>query len=108
MSKIYCIESENGENSSIANKRHSHDKKQTSKHKEYDITEEADDYQAAKTEFKPKGNIRGEMNQLSARAYLEQSVVSVLMQGMQEVAKQRPDNPLEFLGRYLIDASKNK
>lgn len=45
---------------------------------------------------------------MSTRSYLEQSVVSVVMQGMTEVAKVRPDNPLEFLGNYILNASKNK
>jgi Ca2+-binding EF-hand superfamily protein len=39
---------------------------------------------------------------LSTRPYLEQTVVAVLMQGMTELAKERPDNPLEFLGKYLL------
>lgn len=39
---------------------------------------------------------------VSTRSYLEQTVVPVLMQGMSELAKERPDNALEFLGNYLI------
>jgi protein dpy-30 len=36
------------------------------------------------------------------RAYLEQTVVAIVTQGMSELAKERPENPLEFLGNYLL------
>lgn len=42
----------------------------------------------------------------STRQYLEATVVNAVMQGMAELSKQRPDNPLEFLGNYLIEKSK--
>lgn len=42
----------------------------------------------------------------STRHYLEQTVVNAVMQGMAELAKERPNNPLEFLGNYLIEKSK--
>ena len=44
----------------------------------------------------------------STRSYLEQTVVNAVMQGMSEVAKERPNNPLEFLGNYLIEKSKEQ
>lgn len=43
--------------------------------------------------------------ELTTRAYLDQSVVPVLLQGMTELAKERPENPIEFLGNFLL---KNK
>lgn len=39
---------------------------------------------------------------LSVRKYLDQTVVPVLLQGLSEVAAQRPPNPIEFLGQYLL------
>lgn len=36
------------------------------------------------------------------RQYLEATVVPVLMQGMQALCKERPDNPIEFLAYYLL------
>ena len=45
---------------------------------------------------------------VSTRTYLEQNVVSVVQEGMYELAKTRPDNPLEFLGNYILERAKNK
>lgn len=38
----------------------------------------------------------------SSRSYLEQTVVAIVTQGMAELAKERPENPLEFLANYLM------
>lgn len=35
-------------------------------------------------------------------------MVSVLLKGMQEVVKQRPDDPLEFLANYLKEHNPKK
>ena len=45
---------------------------------------------------------------VSTRTYLEQNVVSVVQEGMYELAKTRPDNPLEFLGNFILERAKNK
>ena len=42
----------------------------------------------------------------SVRSYLDQSVVPALLMGLAAVAKQRPENPLEFLGNFLIEQAK--
>jgi len=42
---------------------------------------------------------------LPIRQYLEASVVPILLQGMQAVVKERPNDPIEFLAAYLL---KNK
>jgi protein dpy-30 len=36
------------------------------------------------------------------RPYLEANVQEVLQKGLAALDKERPDNPLEFLGKYLI------
>lgn len=38
-----------------------------------------------------------------ARAYLDQTVVSILLDGMAEVVRQRPSNPIEYLASYLLE-----
>ena len=39
------------------------------------------------------------------REYLEQTVVPLLMQGMQALVRERPGDPIEYLATYLL---KNK
>ena len=34
--------------------------------------------------------------------YLETAVVPILLQGMQALVKERPNNPVEFLAAYLL------
>ncbi len=46
--------------------------------------------------------------ELSTRAYLEQNVTSVVQEALLECAKQRPANPLEFVGNYILNRAKGK
>lgn len=39
---------------------------------------------------------------LPIRAYLDQTVVPILLQGMSALVKERPPNPIEWLSAYLI------
>ncbi|OQS05728.1 hypothetical protein THRCLA_20547 [Thraustotheca clavata] len=39
---------------------------------------------------------------LPIRAYLDQTVVPILLQGMSALVKERPPNPIEWLAAYLI------
>lgn len=39
---------------------------------------------------------------LPIRQYLESAVVPILLQGMQALVKERPNNPVEFLAAYLL------
>ncbi len=46
------------------------------------------------------------MNQIEpVMPYLEQTIYEVLQKGLIELDKNRPDDPLEFLGKYLISAA---
>lgn len=45
---------------------------------------------------------------LSTRAYLEMTVVPVVMTGMTELASEKPENPLEWLGNYILKHSQKK
>lgn len=57
-----------------------------------------------KDNSKPQAN-NNNLNSLSIRSYLDQTVVPVLLQGMAELAKERPENPIEYLAHYLLKHS---
>jgi protein dpy-30 len=42
------------------------------------------------------------MQTLPIRAYLDQTVVPILLDGMSELVKERPSNPVEWLAAYLL------
>ncbi|KAH9489437.1 Protein dpy-30 [Bulinus truncatus] len=46
-----------------------------------------------------------DLQSLPTRAYLDQTVVPILLSGMSVLARERPPNPIEFLAAYLL---KNK
>jgi protein dpy-30 len=48
------------------------------------------------------------MNNLSTRAYLDQTVVPLLLQGMAELAREKPDNAIEYLANYLLKHANEK
>ena len=57
-----------------------------------------------KNEEKSKQNI----NSLPIRAYLDQTVVPLVLQGMAEVAKERPENPIKYLAEFLMKHANDK
>uniref|UniRef100_A0A3Q3MHP3 Protein dpy-30 homolog n=1 Tax=Mastacembelus armatus TaxID=205130 RepID=A0A3Q3MHP3_9TELE len=46
-----------------------------------------------------------DLQALPTRAYLDQTVVPILLQGLSMLAKERPPNPIEYLAAFLL---KNK
>ena len=56
-----------------------------------------------KENAKPQNN--NNLNSLTIRSYLDQTVVPVLLQGMADVAKERPENPIEYLANFLLKHS---
>jgi len=46
-----------------------------------------------------------DMQSLPARAYLDKTVVPILLQGLSALAKERPPNPVEYLATYLMKNS---
>jgi len=42
------------------------------------------------------------VKRLPIRAYLDQTVVPILLDGMSELVKERPPNPIEWLAAYLL------
>lgn len=49
-----------------------------------------------------KMNMNSNVNSLPIRAYLDQTVVPILLDGMSELVKERPPNPIEWLAAYLL------
>ena len=43
-----------------------------------------------------------ESQQLPIRAYLDQTVVPILLTGMSQLVKDRPANPVEYLAHFLL------
>ncbi|KAG9065383.1 hypothetical protein KI688_002708 [Linnemannia hyalina] len=48
---------------------------------------------------------KAELVAMPIRGYLDQAVLPVLLEGMKQLAKERPQNPLEYLGHYLLNHS---
>mmetsp|Transcript_33255 Transcript_33255/g.40219 ORF Transcript_33255/g.40219 Transcript_33255/m.40219 type:complete len:98 (-) Transcript_33255:441-734(-) len=48
------------------------------------------------------------MQALPIRQYLEGTVVPILLQGMQALVRERPNNPIEFLAGYLLKNNPQK
>ena len=48
------------------------------------------------------------INNLSIRAYLDKTVVPLVLQGMAEVAKERPENPIKYLADFLMKHANEK
>ncbi|XP_013421339.1 protein dpy-30 homolog [Lingula anatina] len=53
----------------------------------------------------PAKRSKVDLQSLPTRAYLDQTVVPILLQGMSVLGKERPPNPIEYLAAYLL---KNK
>lgn len=56
--------------------------------------EQAEDEQAA-------------LNKLPILSYLDKTVMADLMKGLDELTKERPADPIEFLGLYMLKQSEN-
>merc|ERR1719187_2086296 len=52
---------------------------------------------------RPRGAV--DVQALPTRAYLERTVVPLMLQGMSVMAKERPPRPIEWMAAYLL---KNK
>eukprot|EP00210_Caulerpa_lentillifera_P008087 g7721.t1 len=59
----------------------------------------------------PKGSLstEGKMSThaLSVRQYLESSVVPVLMKGLTNLVRERPEDPVEYLAAFLVNNNPN-
>ncbi|KAM3865355.1 protein dpy-30 homolog [Diretmus argenteus] len=75
-------------------------------HAEYGLTENIQrivDNEKASAEKISKQKV--DLQSLPTRAYLDQTVVPILLQGLSVLAKERPPNPIEYLSAFLL---KNK
>ena len=61
-----------------------------------------------KTSDKNEGKTQQNINSLPIRAYLDQTVVPLVLQGMAEVAKERPENPIKYLAEFLMKHANDK
>ncbi|XP_003972255.1 protein dpy-30 homolog isoform X1 [Takifugu rubripes] len=75
-------------------------------HTEYSLTENIQrtlESEKASAEKMLKQKV--DLQALPTRAYLDQTVVPILLQGLSVLAKDRPPNPIEYLAAFLL---KNK
>ncbi|XP_056267008.1 protein dpy-30 homolog [Pseudoliparis swirei] len=75
-------------------------------HAEYGLTENIQrtvDNEKPGSEKTSKQKV--DLQALPTRAYLDQTVVPILLQGLSLLAKDRPPNPIEYLAAFLL---KNK
>jgi len=76
--------------------------------------DELDPNEESKAENAPKKIEKNEpkqqqnINSLPIRAYLDQTVVPLVLQGMAEVAKERPENPIKYLAEFLMKHANDK
>ncbi|XP_061684941.1 protein dpy-30 homolog isoform X4 [Syngnathoides biaculeatus] len=71
-------------------------------HAEFGLT---DSIQRTLEQEKTSGKQKVDLQALPTRAYLDQTVVPILLQGLAVLAKERPLNPIEYLAAFLL---KNK
>ncbi|XP_062346265.1 protein dpy-30 homolog isoform X2 [Cinclus cinclus] len=75
-------------------------------HAEYGLTENVERIvENEKLNAEKASKQKVDLQSLPTRAYLDQTVVPILLQGLAVLAKERPPNPIEFLAAYLL---KNK
>ena len=53
-------------------------------------------------------NKGGNVNSLSTLDYIQATVQKDVQEGLLALARMKPDNPIEFLGKYLYEKSKKK
>jgi protein dpy-30 len=61
-----------------------------------------------KQESSASSSVSSDIKTLPVRSYLDQTVVPLLLQGMSELVKVRPDQPVEWLATYLMNNNPNK
>jgi protein dpy-30 len=72
----------------------------------------SNDKQASSTDTTKENNTNSQqsgektkpdLSTLPTRAYLDQTVVPILLQAMSQLAKERPAKPISFLAEYLLN-----
>ena len=49
-----------------------------------------------------------EIKQLPIKAYLDQQLMPLLLEALAQLAKEKPDEPIEFVAKYLLDHNPEK
>lgn len=57
---------------------------------------------AAEQKRQLRAEAEAKLKNLPVRSYLDQTVVPILLSGMTQLGKERPTNPIEWLGNYLL------
>lgn len=60
--------------------------------------ESADDQHTSPTPSKDRITLEA----MPTRSYLDETVVPILMQGLSALVQERPENPVQFLGEFLL------
>ncbi|XP_074065771.1 protein dpy-30 homolog isoform X1 [Macrotis lagotis] len=72
-------------------------------HSEYGLTENVERIvENEKINAEKSSKQKVDLQSLPTRAYLDQTVVPILLQGLAVLAKERPPNPIEFLASCFI------
>ena len=61
-----------------------------------------------KTTLKPGDKVKQDIKDLPMQAYLDKTVMPLVLEGMAEVSKKRPENPIKYLADYLMQHSNEK
>ena len=61
-----------------------------------------------KPKVKPQEKVTEDIQSLPMQAYLDKTVMPLVLEGMAEVSKKRPENPIKFLADYLMQHSNEK
>uniref|UniRef100_F6WW99 Protein dpy-30 homolog n=1 Tax=Monodelphis domestica TaxID=13616 RepID=F6WW99_MONDO len=72
-------------------------------HSEYGLTENVERIvENEKINAEKSSKQKVDLQSLPTRAYLDQTVVPILLQGLAVLAKERPPNPIEFLASMIF------
>ena len=72
------------------------------------VTEKKNENTIQKEDKKEESQKKQNLNKLPIRTYLDQTVVPLVLQGMAEVAKERPANPIKYLAEFLAAHANDK
>lgn len=72
------------------------------------VTEKKNENTIQKEDKKEESQKKQNLNNLPIRTYLDQTVVPLVLQGMAEVAKERPANPIKYLAEFLAAHANDK
>ena len=61
-----------------------------------------------KTTLKSGDKVKQDIKDLPMQAYLDKTVMPLVLEGMAEVSKKRPENPIKYLADYLMQHSNEK